>query len=309
VSPRAKAQLQIHVCVVLWGLTAILGKLISLSALHLVWWRMVIVTAVLLAAARVRRGLRAMDGRLRWAFAGVGLVIALHWLTFYGAIKLANASVAATCMALTPIFVSLVEPAVSRRRFEARELFFGVIALPGVALVAGGTPGRMRLGLAVGVFSSLCVAIFSVLNKRLVHRADALSVTCLELGSGAAMLTLVAALVPHDGPAFPLPSPRDAVLLLVLSLGCTVVPFALSLVALRQLSAFSISFAVNLEPVYSVLLAVALFHEQRELSAGFYAGVAIVLGSVVAHSLLTPRGVGLPQREDRHGNQPLRLDG
>src|SRR4030095_8905853 len=103
-TPTGKAQWQIHFCVILWGFTAILGKLITLPALALVWWRMLIVVAVLGLVPRVWRAIRAVPRRLALAFMGIGIVVALHWLTFYGAIKLANASVAATCMAVGPIF-------------------------------------------------------------------------------------------------------------------------------------------------------------------------------------------------------------
>ena len=138
---HARAWLQITFCVVLWGFTAILGKLISLPALPLVWWRMTLVSGALLAGApssgaacaACRRGCIAI-------YAGIGVLVALHWLTFYGSIKLSNASVAATCMALTPVFMAFVEPLIVRRRFDPRELLFGLAVIPGVMLVVGGTP-------------------------------------------------------------------------------------------------------------------------------------------------------------------------
>ena len=123
--PTTRAYLQIHFCVVLWGFTAILGKLISLPALPLVWWRMLIVVAACLLIPRAWRGLRAMSWRLRGAYAGIGVLVALHWLTFYGAIKLSNASVGATCMALGTVFVALVEPWLARTRFSRRDLALG----------------------------------------------------------------------------------------------------------------------------------------------------------------------------------------
>ena len=116
-----KAFLQIHFCVLLWGFTAILGKLITLPALPLTWWRMLIVVAALACVPRVWRGLRAMPARLRWAYAGIGVLVALHWLTFYGSIKLANASVGATCMALATVFTALLEPKLAGRAFSRRE--------------------------------------------------------------------------------------------------------------------------------------------------------------------------------------------
>ena len=291
VSPTAKAQLQIHFCVLLWGFTPILGKMISLTALPLVWWRMLIVVAALALVPRVWRGLRAMPVKLILAYCGIGVVVALHWLTFYGAIKLSNASVAVTCIALAPAFTSVIEPWLTRRPFSMRELLFGLAVLPGVALVVGGIPDNMRLGVVVGAVSALLVAIFGPLNKRLIDHGEPLTITGLELGAGTLLLTLLAPLMPmifpsFAGDLFTLPSPRDGLLLVVLSLACTLLPFALSLVALRHLSAYGVQLVTNLEPVYAIVLAIVLLGEQRELTPLFYLGVAIILAAVFLHPLL-----------------------
>ncbi|MBS0569715.1 MAG: DMT family transporter [Proteobacteria bacterium] len=285
-TPTAKAQLQVHFCVVLWGFTAILGKLITLPALPLVWWRMLLVVLALAAVPRAWRGLRAMSARHRAAYAGIGVLVSLHWLTFYAAIKLANASVAATCIAIAPVFLAVVEPWVARRRFDPRELLFGIGVVPGVALVVGGIPHGMRLGLAVGVLSALLVAIFSACNKRMAGRADPLAVTGIELGSGVAFLTL-AAFVPGAESPFVWPSAHDGTLLLVLAMACTLLPFALALHALRHVSAFAMQIATNLEPVYAIVLAIVLLGEQRQLDPLFYFGVVIVLATVLLHPLLS----------------------
>ena len=284
-----RASLQIHACVLLWGFTPILGKLISLSALPLVWWRMLIVVIALALLPRVWRGLRAMPLKLALAYCGIGVIVALHWLTFYGAIKLANASVAVISMALCPIFLALVEPWIARRPFDLRELGLGLFVVPGVLLVVGGTPAGMQLGLLVGVVSAFLASTFSALNKRYVGQADALSVTAIELGAGTLLLTIAAPLLPHSGPVFPLPGLRDAVLLVILAYGCTLLPFALSLVALRQISAFTAQLAINLEPVYAIAIAALLFGEQRQLDGHFYLGVLIIVAAVIGHPLLARR--------------------
>ena len=284
--PVSKARLQIHFCVLLWGFTAILGKLISLPALPLVWWRMLLVAGSLLLVPRVWRGLRAMPARLRWAYAGIGVLVSLHWLTFYGAIKLSNASVGATCIALGPVFLSFIEPWIARRRFDPRELIIAAAVVPGVAMVVGGVPHGMRMGIAVGALSALFVALFGAFNKRLVDHGDPLTVTCLELGTGTLFLTLLGPLLPHAGSAFAVPGLHDTLLLLALSFGCTLLPFALALVALRHLSAFGVQMVTNLEPVYSIVLAIVLLGEQRELHAWFYVGVAVIIGAVFIHPLL-----------------------
>lgn len=287
--PLRRARLQIHFCVLLWGFTAILGKLITLPALPLVWWRMLLVTATLLLLPRVWHGLRAMPMRLRLAYAGIGMLVSLHWLTFYAAIKLANASVGATCIALGPVFLAFVEPWLAKRKFDSRELLIGVAVVPGVAMVVGGVPHGMRLGIAVGVLSALFVALFGSLNKRFVEHGDPLTVTCIELGTGAIFLTVLAPLLPHTGAAFVLPDRHDALLLLALAFGCTLLPFALALVALRHMSAFGTQMVTNLEPVYAIVLAIALLGEQRQLDGWFYAGVAVILAAVFAHPLLSRR--------------------
>ena len=289
-----RALWQIHLCVLLWGFTAILGKLITLPALPLVWWRMLIVVAVLALLPKVWRGIRAMPARTRWAYAGIGALVALHWLTFYGAIKLSNASVAATCIAFATPMTALVEPLLTRQRFQPRDLLLGVLSLPGIWLVVGGVPPGMHAGIVAGVISALFVALFGTLNKRMVDGGDPLTVTALELGAGTLTLTLLAPLMPllvpaFAGPLLVLPSGMDAFWLVLLALACTLFPFALCLVALRHLSAFTAQLSVNLEPINAIVLAAILFGEQQELSTQFYLGVAIILGVVFAQGLLAGR--------------------
>lgn len=273
---------------VLWGFTAILGKMISLAALPLVWWRMVLVAAVLCLVPRFWRGARVLPWRLIAVYAVIGVVVALHWLTFYGSIRLSNASVAATCMALIPIFTAVIEPLLTGRRFVARELLLGVAVIPGVVLVVGGTPQDMHLGIAVGALSAACAAVFGALNKRHIGRSDALSVTGIEMAAGVVVLSALLLVLPVSS-VIVVPDMRDATLLLLLAMGCTLLPFALSLVALRHISAFAAALAVNMEPIYSIVLAIVLLGEQRELEPHFYFGVAIIIGVVFIHPWLSRR--------------------
>jgi drug/metabolite transporter (DMT)-like permease len=281
---RTRAWLQLHFCVVLWGFTAIFGRLISLPALPLVWWRMMLVGAALIAVPKFWRGVRGLPARQIAIYAGIGVLVALHWLTFYGSIKLSNASVGATCMALMSVLMAFIEPLIVRRKFDPRELLFGLAVIPGVLLVIGGTPGEMRLGIAVGVLSVTILCVFGALNKRYISRAEALTMTGIEMISGALFLTCVGPLLLGSSVMFKMPSPQDSLFLLALALGCTLLPFTLGLVAMRHLSAFSTALALNLEPVYAIVLAIVLLNEQRELAWPFYLGVAIILGVVLLHA-------------------------
>jgi drug/metabolite transporter (DMT)-like permease len=249
---------------------------------------MLLVSAALAMVPRFWNGLAKVSARSVVTYLGIGVVVATHWLTFYASIKLSNASVAATCMAFTSLFIAFFEPFLMRRAFDSRELFFGLAVIPGVALVVGGTPAQMRTGLALGVVSAFLAAMFGILNKRFIDRGHALTITGLEMVAGAGCLALIALVLPSRS-VFVLPSPHDAVLLVVLALGCTLAPFALSLVALRHLTAFTTALALNMEPVYSIMLAILIFREQQQLSSGFYTGVAIVLAVVFSHPLVLER--------------------
>jgi len=294
-SPISRAWLQMHVCVLLWGFTGILGKLITLEALSLVWWRMLLVAASLLLVRRFWAGVVLMGARSLAICAFTGVLLSLHWVTFYASVKLANASVAATCMALSPVIIALIEPAVSRRPLDVKELLFGVAVIPGVALVVGGTPGGMRLGVGVGALSAAFIALVSCLHKRFAAGLSALAVTGIEMLTGVLFLPLLAPLVKPGATIFVVPGARDLWLLVALALACTLLPYVLSLVALRRLSAFGSALAVNLEPVYTILLAMLFFGEQRELSLGFYAGAAVLVGVVFSHPLLArPKPAGTP---------------
>ncbi|WP_043114490.1 DMT family transporter [Solimonas soli] len=288
-SPSLKAQLQIHFCVLLWGFTPILGKAIAMPAIALVTWRMLLVAAILLLLPRVWRGLRALPPRFLRIYAGIGMIVSLHWFTFYAAIKLANASVAATCLAFAPVFLALIEPFIAQRRPDLRELVVALVAMPGVALVVGGLPRGMVAGFAVGVLSALLVAVFGSFNKRYVDQADSIVVTTIELGTGGLFLALIAPLFGGWSQLFEVPAPRDVALLFVLVLFCTLAPYTIYLLALRRLSAFAAQLAVNLEPLYAIILAALLFGEQRELGVSFYFGAAILLGSVLVHPWLAQR--------------------
>jgi drug/metabolite transporter (DMT)-like permease len=285
-----RALLQIHLCVMLWAFTAILGRLITLPAAQLVVWRLILVVAVMALLPRVWRAVRAIDARRILIYLGIGAVVALHWLAFYGSIKASNASVATICLAIAPVTIALLEPLLHRARLEPGDVALGVAVVPGMALIVGGIPAGMGQGVWLGVTAALLVALYMMLNKRWIGDQDPLGVTAIEFAGG---LLLTLAILPWLEPialaAF-LPSPRDLVLLIVLAVLCTIVPFALSLLALRHVSAFTAQLAVNLEPIYAMAIAAWLLGEAAELGTRFYGGAALVLLAVLCHGLLAARG-------------------
>jgi drug/metabolite transporter (DMT)-like permease len=273
----------IHLCVLLWGFTAILGKLITLSAIPLVFWRVLIVSLCLLFWLPIWQQMARMTRRDLGITVLNGAIITIHWLFFYGAIKAANASVAATCLALAPVFLSIIEPLWRKQAFVARDLMIAFMALPGVALVVGGVPSEMMTGLFFGVMAALLAAIFSLISKGLAVRVPALCLTTVQMSTGAVLLGLLIPFWTLLGDGFSLPQQQDLFWLVILAIACTLVPFTLANVALRKISAFSVQLAVNLEPVYTILLAALLLGEGAELGWTFYAGVTLILGAVLWH--------------------------
>jgi drug/metabolite transporter (DMT)-like permease len=284
-----RALLQLHACVLLWGFTAILGKLITLPATVLVIWRMGLVAAVLLLWPRVWRGLRAMPRKMILIYSALGILIALHWLTFYASIKLSNASVAVACMALGSVSAAIIDPFVNPRRHDFHEIGLGLLAIPGVLLIVGGVPLDMRLGIAIGILSAILTALFSSLSKRYYTDADPAAITFLEMTSGTMLLVAAGFLLLSSDTLTALPTELDLLWLIVLAMACTLLPFLLWLDALKYITAFTTQLAVNLEPVYAIILAALIFQEHKELSVQFYLGALVVLSTIVLQPLLTRR--------------------
>ena len=288
-SAERRARWSLHLCVLLWGFTAILGKLITLPTGALVVWRMGLVAALLALWPRVWRGIDAISRVQILRYAAIGVVIALHWLAFYGSIRLANASVAVGCVALGSVFAAILEPLITGRPHERAELLLGLLVIPGMALLVGGVPLSMYLGVAVGVLSALLAALFAALNKRYATDDPPEAVTLIQMTAGAVAIALGASVVFGVDQTLRLPDAADLGWLLVLAVVCTLLPFMLWLQALRHVSAFTTQLTLNLEPVYAIVLAALLFHEYRQLTPSFYVGVAVIIATVFLQPWLTAR--------------------
>jgi len=276
-----KAFFQLHIAVLLAGLTGILGKLISLNEGLLVWWRLFITAVSLWLLAAVRRQDIRIDRLDLWRIIGIGGIAALHWVCFYGSIKYSNVSVGLLCFSAVGFFTAIIEPLVLGHRVDVVELLLGLLAIAGIFFIFQVDP-HYKTGIVAGLVSSLLASLFPVLNKRILRRVQPETVTLYELSGGCLVLT---ALMPLYLWLFPTPSlvpgPADLGWLLVLSWACTVLAFNLGLLALQKISAFTVSLTYNLEPVYGILLAFVVFREDKYFNKGFYVGLGIILGSIV----------------------------
>lgn len=281
-----KAYIQLHIAVLLFGFTAILGELIQLSGMVLVWWRMLLTWISLLFLPRIFEQIRLLPRPFLRQMLLAGGLVALHWVCFYGSIKASNVSITLCCMGTTSLFTSFTEPWLLKQRIKWHEVLLGSLVIPGMYLIFRFARPEHYEGIVLGLLAALLAAIFPSINKKLIdQKCHPYSMTLIELGSGwlllCALMPLYWQLESAKGQFWP--SSSDWAYLLVLALLCTSLAYILSLRALEHLSAFASTLAINLEPIYGIALAIVLLNEDKELNAGIYAGMAIILLSVFSH--------------------------
>ena len=277
-----KAYLQLHIAVLFFGFTAILGndKLISIPAISIVWWRVLFTSISLFFFINFGKSLRKIPKQFLWQYIVIGAIVALHWICFFGSVKLSgSSSITLICMATTALFTAFLEPLVLKTKFQKKDLLLGILVIPGMVLVVGNVNSDMWLGILVGLISAFLAAVFSVWNKMIINEADPKDITFLEMSSGWLFVSLLLPFIFHfDKNIAFLPIGWDWAFLILLALVCTTLAYVLSLRVLKHLSAFTSMLTYNLEPVYGILIAYFFLNER--LSAGFYLGVLIILGAV-----------------------------
>ena len=276
-----KALIQLHIAVFLAGFTAILGVLIKLNEGLLVWFRLFITVVTLAVILLYRKQLVRIPYKDALKIFGVGVIVAVHWVTFYASVKYANVSVALVCFSATGFFTAFFEPLILKRRISLMDVILGLIAIVGIYIIFDFHP-QYKMGVIFGIISAVGSSLFPIYNKRLLLTYSPRILTFYELGGGLIALTI---LVPFYLMQFPavyyLPTTTDWLWLLVLAWLCTVVSFDLQLNALKKISAFTANLTYNLEPVYGIILAFIFFNENKDLHREFYIGVLLILMAVV----------------------------
>jgi len=284
-----KALTQLHVAVLLAGFTGILGALIQLNEIWLVWYRIAItVVTLLLAASLLKQSLRIASASA-FRLMGIGAIIALHWVFFYGSIKLSNVSIGLICFASVGLFTSLLEPLINKTPFAPAEMLLGLLSLVGIYIIFH-FDSRYRTGIIMGTLSSLLAAVFSVLNKRNVTSFSPRLMLFYEMTGGVLALSLLMPLYLHFFPAGnSKPSLMDFGWLLILSWACTILAMDLMLKSLQHISAFTQTLTLNLEPVYGIAMAWFFFKENQQLNTSFYLGFALIVISVALQMVRVSR--------------------
>jgi drug/metabolite transporter (DMT)-like permease len=280
-----KAFFQLHMAVFLAGFTAILGLLIKLNEVLLVWYRLLLTVFILSVLMWIRKEWQKLAFKDILRISGVGMVIAIHWVSFYGSIKYANASVALVCLSASGFFTALLEPLFFRKRIVWQELALGILAIAGIYIIFDFHP-QYKTGIIFGVLSAFGSAVFPILNKELLKQFTPKILTVYELSGG---LILLSCLIPFYLAWFPaeyyIPTLSDWAWLVVLAFFCTVISFDLQLNALKKISAFTANLTYNLEPVYGIILAFVFFDESKQLHGQFYLGLGLIVLAIVLQML------------------------
>lgn len=276
----------LHIAVLLAGFTGVFGRLISLNEYLLTWYRTGFSFLFLLIYVLTKKTNFKYPLADIWSMAKAGLLIAFHWVFFYASIKYSNVSVGVVCYCLTSFFTALAGPFVNKKRFNWVELFLSAVTLVGVGLIFH-FDTSFRTGIILGVFSSFLASLYTLFNERLVKKYDVAVINLYQMLSGSIGLTLVLPAFLYFFPVKTLvPGSMDLFYLILLSLFCTVLLYVLVAQVLKKLSAFSVNLTFNLEPVYSIVLAIVMFHESRQLNISFYGGLALVMISVLLQAIL-----------------------
>ncbi|MGH2667416.1 DMT family transporter [Flavobacterium sp.] len=289
--PKDKAlnsYLHLHFIVFIWGFTAVLGKLISLQALDLVWFRMLFAIFFMVAYVVYSKESLKIPKKVFFGFMIAGIIIAVHWLTFYQAIKVSNISITLACMSTGAFFASILEPIFYKRKIIWYELFFGIIVILGLLIIFN-VEAKYKAGIILAVISAFLSALFAVVNGKYAKEYNPNIISFYELGGGLFVLTLYLVFAEKLTHEFLTISMSDFLWLLVLSSVCTAYAFSASVKVMKYLSPYTVMLTINLEPIYGIILALIVFSEKEKMSMAFYVGALIILSTVILNGVLKNR--------------------
>ncbi len=285
--PKTKLNnyLHLHFLVFIWGFTAILGALISIDAIPLVWYRMLFAVVFLLIYFLIKKKSLNASPRALLKFLFSGIIIALHWIAFFSAIKVANVSIALVAMSTGALFTSLIEPIFFKRKLILLELFFGLIVIAGLYLIFN-VESQYALGIIYALIASFLSALFTVLNGLYIRKHEADLISFYQLLFGVGFITIfVLATSNFSIQDFSLKN-SDIIYLLILSSICTAYAFVVSVKIMKYLTPYTVMLTVNLEPVYGIILAVLFFGDKEKMSPQFYIGGLVIVITVIINGIL-----------------------
>ncbi|GAA3784780.1 DMT family transporter [Corallibacter vietnamensis] len=283
---KFKNYLHLHLLVFIAGFTAILGELISIEAVSLVWFRMLMATILMgLYIVFSKINIKVTKQTLL-KFAIAGIIIALHWITFFGSIKAANISIALSMFSTGAFFASIIEPIIYKRKIIPYEIIFGIIVIIGVFIITQ-SEIHYLYGIILGIVSAFLSSLFSVLNGKFLQTHTATVISFYEFIYGVIFITLFIGVMNSGIPEnfFSL-SISDFSYLFILASICTAYAFIASVHVMKHISPYTVVLTYNLEPIYGIILALIIFPEEEHMSTSFYVGAFIIIGVVLMNGII-----------------------
>ncbi|QZE15586.1 DMT family transporter [Halosquirtibacter laminarini] len=275
-----KSLLLLHLVVIIYGFTGVLGRLIEMEAVSLVWYRILFASFSLGAYMVLTRMSFKMETKALLKVAGIGLIVAVHWITFFYAIKISNISVALGTFSVGTLFASILEPLFFKKKIKKLEVVTGLLIIIGLYIIFN-FEFKYFAGIMVAILSAFLATLFTVLNRFFAtEEYSPITVSFYEMVAGVLGITIWMGIKGNLNSALFEVSSIDLFYLMILGVVCTAFAFVLSVWVMRQLSAYTVVLTVNLEPVYSIVLAQILFPETEKMSFGFYIGTFILLLAV-----------------------------
>lgn len=296
---NVKSYIHLHFIVFIWGFTAVLGALISLDALPLVWFRMVIALVFIILYIWYKRIPMKVSNKTLLGFSFAGLLIALHWFTFFKAIKVSNISVTLACLSTGALFASFLEPILQRRKIVWYEVFFSIIVVFGLGIIFRVESNYVE-GIILALTSAFLSALFSVVNSGYAKTYNASVISFYEILGGILFFSIFLLFTNSFNIAFFSISISDLIYLGILSSVCTAYAFIASVKVMKFLSPYTVMLTINLEPIYGIFLAVIVFQEKEKMSIEFYIGALIILSTVILNGIVKYyiKGKGVIPPED-----------
>ena len=258
-----------------------LGRLIELDSAVLVWHRMAWAAVLMALFLLFRKELQRYGLKDIAQMGGVGVLLCLHWIFFYASIKASNVSIGVVCFSLVGFFTALFEPIINKHRFSITEFLFSILTVCGVYLIFH-FDTRYRLGIAFGIISSALYALFAIANQHVGKRYEAKNMLFWEMVGGLVVLTAIFPIYNHFLPVDKLfLSGLDYPYMAFMVVVCTIGLCLLQIIVLQKIDAFTVNLTYNLEPVYSIIIAMIIFNEYQELNFSFILGIALIIISVV----------------------------
>ncbi|WP_396154801.1 DMT family transporter [Flavobacterium macrobrachii] len=287
-SDNTKSYLHLHLIIFIWGFTAILGALISLDALPLVWFRMLFAVGFIAVFIYFKKLPLRVSKKAFLQFIFAGLIIALHWFTFFKAIKVSNVSVTLACLSTGAFFASLLEPILYGKKIVWYEVFLGILVICGLYIIFN-VEGNYWEGIILALISAFLSALFAVINSKFVKEHDATVISFYELSGGVFFFSILLLFGNSFNADFFQLTTKDFVYLLILSSVCTAYAFIASTAVMKFLSPYTVMLTINLEPIYGIILAMLIFKEKEQMSFEFYIGALIILFTVLLNVIIKSR--------------------